>query len=243
MKSQILHFFDTFFIEYTSWKLLLLSTFHFAILYFFLGYLFWKTCRFLFHQGIMEKINDRVFSKQQLRNEIQQSIYSIIVFGFSSLPLAYLIQQGAIHLRENTFFNTVSGLVILTFWNEVHFFVIHKALHLPILMKSVHHIHHRSVVPSVFSVYSFHPFEAFLLSSVLITIAPFFDFCSAALMLFPTVSILINFSGHSNYRIITKTKRRWLLFATKHNEHHGKARQEFGFLTNFMDNIFTKIKK
>lgn len=236
-------FFDSIFTRYNYSELFLLTTLYFAFLYFGLGWFYWQVCRILCHWGWMEKINQQPYSGAQLRFELRQSIYSILIFGFSAIPLAYLIHHNIIGLRENTWGNTLWGLLLLTGWNEIHFYCMHRLMHLPIMMRHVHNIHHRSVVPSVFSVYSFHPVEAALLSSVLLTIAPFYDFCAAALMLFPTVSILINFSGHSNYRIVVKTKRTWLSFATKHNDHHGKAGHKFGFMTNFMDNIFTKRKK
>ena len=239
---MITTFFDTFFTKYSNTELFLLTIAYFTFLYFGLGWCYWKICRLLFQRGWMEKISDRPYSREQLHFELRQSLYSIVVFGFSSLPLAWMLHQNIIHPGENTLGNILLGLVILTFWNEIHFYIIHRIMHLPALMKYAHHIHHRSVVPSVFSVYSFHPLEAALLSSVLVTIAPFYHFPTAALMLFPTLSILINFSGHSNYRLVLKTKQKWLLFATKHNDHHGKAGREFGFMTNFMDYFFTKKK-
>jgi sterol desaturase/sphingolipid hydroxylase (fatty acid hydroxylase superfamily) len=235
-------FFDSFFTQYSYFELFGMTIGYFAFLYFGLGYLYWKMCRFLFKQGWMEKISDRPYSKEQLRFELRQSLYSIFVVGFSSFPLAYLIRNQVIQPGEGTLLNILLGLFLLTFWNEIHFYTIHRILHLPWLMKRVHSVHHRSVVPSVFSVYSFHPLEAFLLSSVLVCIAPFYPFPAAALMLFPTVSILINFSGHSNYRMVLHTKKKWLLFATKHNDHHGKAGKEYGFMTNFMDSLFTPEK-
>jgi Delta7-sterol 5-desaturase len=242
MENWIIDFFNSFFTSYNNVLLFFLSTFHFAFIYFIGGWLFWKMCRSLLYFGYMEKINEKLFSKGQLLFEIRHSIYSILVFGFSALPLAYFIQNDVIHLRENTLTNIIVGLVILTIWNEIHFYIIHKTLHIPLLMKHIHKIHHRSVVPSVFSVYSFHPVEAFLLSSVLVTIAPLYNFCSAALMLFPTVSIVINFVGHSNYRLKISSRFQWLLFASKHNEHHGIARREYGFMANFMDKYFTENK-
>jgi Delta7-sterol 5-desaturase len=240
MHQLLINFFDTIFTKYSSFELFLLTTTYFIGLYFGLGWVFWKLCRLFLNQGWMEKINDREYTKTQLLYEIRQSAFSIVIFGFSALPLAYFIKINVINLSENTLTNTLLGLLILTVWNEIHFYIIHRIMHLPALMKHVHYIHHRSVVPSVFSVYSFHPLEAALLSSVLLCIAPFYDFCAAALMLFPTVSILINFIGHSNYRLALKTNKKWLLFATKHNNHHVKSGKEFGFMTNFMDNFFTK---
>jgi sterol desaturase/sphingolipid hydroxylase (fatty acid hydroxylase superfamily) len=243
MNHWLASFFNSIFSAYSYTELFLLTTLYFAFLYFGLGWLFWKTCRVMLRQGWAERISDRPYSREQLRFELRQSIFSILIFGFSAWPLKYLIALNIIQVRETTLLNTLWGLLVLTLWNEVHFYVIHRLMHGRFMMKHVHRIHHQSVVPSVFSVYSFHPVEAALLSGVLLVIAPFYDFSAAALMLFPTVSILINFSGHSNYRLVLKTRPRWLLFATKHNDHHGKAGQKFGFMTNFMDDLFTKTKK
>lgn len=243
MRNGLADFFDSIFTRFSYAELFLLTTLYFAFLYFILGWLFWKTCRLLLQRGWAERINDLSYTREQLRFELRQSVYSIIIFGFSALPIKYFVEHDIIHLRETTLLNTLWGLFVLTIWNEIHFYLIHRLMHIRVMMKYVHQIHHRSVVPSVFSVYSFHPVEAALLSGVLLVIAPFYSFSAAALMLFPTVSIIINFCGHSNYRLVLKTRPRWLLFATKHNDHHGKAGQKFGFMTNFMDDLFTKTKK
>lgn len=235
-------FFETFLTQYSYFQLFWMTLAYFSFLYFGLGWLYWKMCRLFVRRGWMEKINHQPYTREQLRFELRQSLFSILIFGFSSWPLAFLVRKQVIHLSESTWSHILIGLTLLTFWNEIHFYLIHRFMHLPWLMKRVHYIHHRSVVPSVFSVYSFHPLEAFLLSCVLVCIAPFYAFPAAALMLFPTVSILINFSGHSNYRLKLNTHKKWLLFATKHNEHHGKAGREYGFMTNFMDNLFTQKK-
>lgn len=243
MHTWLGSFFDSIFTRFSYGELFVLTTLYFAFLYFVLGWLFWKTCRILLHYGLVERINNHPYTREQLRFELQHSLYSILIFGFSAWPLKFLIGLNIIQLRETTLLNTLLGLLILTFWNEIHFYLIHRLMHLRPMMKLVHRVHHKSVVPSVFSVYSFHPVEAALLSSVLLVIAPFYDFSPAALMLFPTVSILINFCGHSNYRLVLKHRPRWLLFATKHNDHHGKAGEKFGFMTNFMDDLFTKTEK
>lgn len=233
-------FFDTYFTAHSDGFLWLSTLFYFSFLYFGVGWMFWKVCRFLNRRGYMERINPMPYTRAQLRFELRQSIYAIVIFAFSTLPLAWLIQRGVISTAPNTFWHISSGLALLTLWNEVHFYAIHRLLHTPYLMKHIHAVHHRSVVPSVFSVYSFHPVEAALLSSVLLVIAPFYPFAPAALMLFPLVSILINFIGHSNYRLLLHTRREYLLFATRHNEHHGKAGKSYGFMTRFMDRFFSK---
>ena len=106
-------------------------------------------------------------------------------------------------------------------------------------MKKVHYIHHKSLVPTVFSVYSFHWLEALLLSTVPLSIVPFIPFSFTAIALYPMSSILLNFAGHCNYRFGKGKGESWRLFGTHHNEHHNKGRQNYGFAINFLDKLFS----
>ena len=114
-------------------------------------------------------------------------------------------------------------------------------MHFPFMMRKFHWVHHRTVVPTVYSVYSFHWLEAFLLSTVPLTIVPFIKFSPLAIAFYPLASILLNFSGHCNYRFGNGTGNKWQLFATKHNEHHSKGLKNYGFATFFLDLISDKL--
>jgi sterol desaturase/sphingolipid hydroxylase (fatty acid hydroxylase superfamily) len=48
----------------------------------------------------------------------------------------------------------------------VHFFCIHRLIHVPILYKWIHSVHHNSVNPSPWSSLSMHPVEGFLYHAV-----------------------------------------------------------------------------
>ena len=181
--------------------------------------------------------------KDQIVFEIKHSIKSIVVFGFSIIPVIYLIRVGVIELLPNTWFNVIIGIIILTLWNEVHFYVVHRTLHQNFMMKHVHFIHHKSRIPTVFSVYSFHWFEAFLLSTIPLTIVPFIPFSIVAVFIYPFVSILLNFAGHCNYRFGDGIGNSWKLFGTHHNEHHSRGRKNYGFSLNFLDKLFSKRDK
>ncbi len=51
--------------------------------------------------------------------------------------------------------------------HEVHFFIIHRLIHTPLLYKWVHSVHHNSVNPSPWSSLSMHPVEGFLYHAVM----------------------------------------------------------------------------
>ncbi len=217
-----------------------LSFGYFIFLYLGIGSLFLSVCKVLERKHVLNKIESKEVSKEQVAFEIKHSIKSIVVFGFSIIPIIYLVRVDIIELLPNTWFNILIGVILLTLWNEVHFYVVHRIMHQKFMMKHVHIIHHRSHIPTVYSVYSFHWLEALLLSTVPLTIVLFIPFSIIAVFIYPLVSILLNFAGHCNYRFGDGKGNSWKLFGTYHNEHHIRGRKNYGFTLNFLDKLFSK---
>jgi Delta7-sterol 5-desaturase len=211
---------------------------YFLVLYLGLAPVFLFICKSLWKRGLLQQIIPQEATPRQIRFEIRHSLQSVFVFGWSAIPLVWMIRQGWISLLPDTVGYVFMGLTILTIWNEIHFFIIHRLMHLPFFMKRVHYIHHRSITPTVYSVYSFHWLEAFLLSTVPLTIAPWIPFSPLAIFLYPLVSILLNFSGHCNYRFGNGTGANWKILSTRHAEHHRKGRKNYGFASHLLDYLY-----
>lgn len=233
---------DNFLYSYSYFTLFGLSFVYFLVLYFGIAPLFDSVCKVLYTKKIVHQIVQKEATKKQVLFEIKHSLKSIFIFGTSIIPIVYLIRLGVITFLPNTTFNVLLGLVILNIWNEVHFFIVHRIMHLPFFMKNVHYIHHQSKVPTVYSVYSFHWLEALLLSTVPLTISLFIPLSPIAIAIYPLVSVLLNYSGHCNYRFGNGTPKSWFLFGTHHNEHHFKNRKNYGFLSPFLDHLTSKYK-
>jgi len=62
---------------------------------------------------------------------------------------------------EHPVWLTIFGLLI-PLYHEVHFYCIHRLIHVPILYKYIHSVHHNSVNPSPWSSLSMHPVEHLL---------------------------------------------------------------------------------
>lgn len=230
--------------NYNYMSLFGLTLVYFLFLYLALAPTFLAICKLLNRRGLLHKIIDKKVKRKQLNFEIKHSLQSIFIFGFSILPIIYLIRIDKIILLSDTFINVLLGVVVLTIWNEIHFFMVHRIMHLPFFMKRVHFVHHQSRIPTVWSVYSFHGFEAFLLSTVPLTIMPFVPFSIVAVFLYPLASILLNYAGHCNYRFGDGYGNSWKLFGTFHNEHHSKGRDNYGFASNALDKFYRRyIKK
>jgi len=218
---------------------------YFLLLYFGLAPLFAFVCKKLEARSLLHKIEKQEVTKQQIAFELKHSFVSIVVFGLSIVPVVYLVRTKTVTLLPDTWVNIIVGLVLLTLWNELHFYVVHRFMHQKFMMKHIHFVHHKSRIPTVYSVYSFHWVEALLLSTVPLTILPFVPFSILAVAAYPVVSILLNLAGHCNYRFGSGHGHTWLLFGTRHNEHHTKGRRSFGFVLSIFDEIsqhFTRKK-
>ncbi len=229
--------------QYSYYLIYGIVFFYFILLYFGLGTAFLRVCKYLYSKKLLNKIVDKEVSKEQTFFEIKYSLLSIFIFGFSGFPIIYLVRMGKIDLLENSILNVVIGLVVLTIWNEIHFFLVHRLMHIPFFLKKVHYIHHRSTIPTVYSVYSFHIVESTLLSTVPFLLLLVVPLAPLAIFLFPIVSILLNYAGHCNYRFGKGLGKAWQLFATNHNEHHFKGKQNYGFASDLLDKFYQLFKK
>ncbi|MES2690040.1 MAG: sterol desaturase family protein [Bacteroidota bacterium] len=229
--------------QYDYGLIYLLTVLYFALLYFGIGFLFLQGCKFLAAKKILSVISPGAIEPRQTRFEVLHSIQSILIFGFSSLPIIYLIRNAAITLIADSLLHVATGLLILSLWNELHFFVVHRIMHTRFFMQRVHVVHHRSKISTVYAVFSFHWLEALLLSTVPLTIVPFISFAPLAIFLYPLASILLNFAGHCNYRFGKGTSRSWLGFATGHNKHHYKNAKRYGFALSIFDKLFSPDHK
>lgn len=105
-----------------------------------------------------------------------QNIDNFLRSFFISIPLWTLVEVLFLWAFANTW---ATWLPWETYWpwlvvlalvspaiHEVHFFCIHRLVHVPILYKWIHSVHHNSVNPSPWSSLSMHPVEGFLYHAV-----------------------------------------------------------------------------
>ena len=230
-----------FFYQSSFWEQWSLSFIYFLILYFGLGYLFNWVTRYLESKQLVFKMDLRPVSAKQIRYEISYSLVSIVLFGFSASPIVYGVRAGLIKLAEPGLTMFLVSLLLLNLWNEIHFFIVHRLMHVPFFMRHIHKIHHRSLTPTVYSVYSFHPVEALLLSTVPLCLVWFIPLEPRAIMVYPLTSILLNFSGHCNYRFWKAPGPGFFQLGTRHNEHHTRGRSNFGFASSLLDTLYKRF--
>ncbi len=195
--------------------------------------------QWLYKKRLVSTIDNHALYPGQIRKEIQNSIVSIVVFSLQGIIIQQGFVQGWLHVSHETNWYCLPQILILFFWNEIHFYLVHRLLHLPWLIRRVHFVHHVSKEPTVFSTFSFHWVEAFLLGTVIIFPLLVYPFQVIAIISLPVMSILLNTLGHCNYDLFPKLASNvFLKFSTRHSLHHKKARGNYGFMLPWFDTLF-----
>ncbi len=209
----------------------------FASLYLVTGGVTWLLGRRLLPAlGIGRVLDTRPLPARQLSRELGASAVSILIFGCGLIVPWAMLRAGwaSLAIAPSTA-RVLAEVLLLFFWNELHFYVNHRLLHTPRLRR-FHALHHRSHIATPFSTYAFHPIEALLLGSVPLLPMLLHDFSFAALLSLPIFSVLLNNLGHSNYEASRVAPAGgWLGASRRHHLHHACFHGNYGFLLEVFD--------
>jgi len=129
----------------------------------------------------------------------------------------------------------VAEIIVLIFWNDIHFYIGHRALHEIKFLKKMHGFHHRFRPSTPFAAFAFHPVEALILGSVLPIAMLVYDFSIYSLLFLPLWSITINTISHANIKNV--------FISEHHQAHHYYYNGNYGFCFPIFDKILkTEIK-
>lgn len=114
----------------------------------------------------------------------------------------------------------VALFVIVPWWNSLWFYMIHRALHWPLLYRLIHHVHHRNVSVGPWSGNAMHPLEHVIWMSGAFIYA--IIACNPVHILFSQyLSILGAVTSHSGYEgLVIGTKRVMRMGDFFHQLHH-----------------------
>ena len=232
---------DHFFVTTPWWDIFLATVISLMILYFGIASAAQSIIyRLIVKSVTAKKINTNKPPREQRNSEIKRSVFSIFIFGLFGV----ITQQAYLHqiVNINWQINPVAILlemIIIFLWNELHFYLCHRLLHSKWFFKNVHYIHHNSHIPSPWSAYSFHWFEAVLVSSVMIIAMLFYTFSYISLLFLPFISLFLNVLGHWDYDLFPRKKNDHLLrFSYRHSMHHKRVKYNYGFFLPWFDNLF-----
>jgi sterol desaturase/sphingolipid hydroxylase (fatty acid hydroxylase superfamily) len=181
----------------------------------------------------------------QARREVFYSLLSLGVFALVGVLMYALSQAGLSRLysddRHGPVWFVLSVPVMLVM-HDTYFYWTHRLMHWKPLFKHVHRVHHLSHDPSPLAAYAFHPLEALIEAGIAPLIALTLPVHRDAFLVFFTLSLVINVTGHLGFELyprgLMRTPLRWLLTTTTHHhQHHQKTKWNFGLYFNVWDRL------
>lgn len=234
--DNLAHAYKFIFAEW-YWSFLFFFVF-FTFLYFSGTTIATVILRWLINRGKVHPIQQAI-RKGQVRQEIFRSMLSILVFSIQAIPIPWLIKKGYFAVEFDNAWHCLWEIPLLFIWNEVHFYGVHWLLHRKWLFKNVHYVHHQAKEPTVFSVFSFHWVEAFLLGTVIFVPLALHQFHILSILSLPIMSIALNLLGHCNHEFDSnKNHKHPSRFVFRHTMHHKWSQGNFGFMLPFFDRLF-----
>ncbi|CAM4276046.1 Desaturase [Bordetella tumbae] len=224
----------------SAWQVMMAGLLFFGGIYLLFGTATWLLTRYVLPAlGIGGVLDPRPLAPGQLRRELTQSGVSVLIFGLGMVFPWGFLQLGWAHLNPDaSATQIVVEILVLVAWNDVHFWINHRLLHTRWLRR-FHLPHHRSVVTTPFSTYSFHPIEALMLGNVILLPMVLHDFSFWSLFSVPLFSLFFNCVGHANYDFFPRVSyAHWFAASRRHHLHHACYNGNYGFQFTFMDRLF-----
>lgn len=199
-----------------------------------------------------KKIQAKFPQGKDYRREVIFSTISIVIFSF---PPLFLLQND--HLRPHTsFYKDIHQHGWWYFWgvfplllvmHDTYFYWMHRFIHHPKLFRLFHLLHHRSVNPSPWAAYAFHPLEAFLESLIFVIFLFTLPINGWHLFLFFVVSLLYNVYGHLGFELYPAAFHRhwlgrWINTSVSHNLHHHYFKGNYGLYFLIWDRMMGTLR-
>lgn len=192
------------------------------------------------------KIQQKFPSDNDFRREIGLSVLTSLIFGvigwsILGTPLrAYTQFYTDIHQFGIVYLLLSIPLSLVI--HDTYFYWLHRLMHHKTLYRIIHLTHHKSVNPSPWAAYAFHPLEAILEAGIL----PLLLFClpmhPVSFFVFITMMLWINVYGHLGYELFPRRFYdhpfgRWINTAVHHNLHHERFDGNYGLYFTFWDRV------
>jgi lathosterol oxidase len=207
--------------------------------------LFWGLFR---RKNQDRKIDPKPVSLTDIRREISWSFLTFLIFLVPAFLIVKGRREGWLHLDSGPVsdFGVPQFLALVLTMLALHdfyFYWIHRWMHSQFLYRWFHEVHHRSLNPTPWAAFSFHPLEALLESAVVYVFIFILPMHAAAIFVFQLLSLLMNVYGHLGYDITPRGWRdhwvlRWVNTTRNHHWHHQRFNGNYGLYTTLWDRLF-----
>jgi len=206
---------------------------------------------FIFYHKFKDKFSQQKIQKKEATNtdikrEYFYSCTTLLIFALQAL----LIFKTPLYHYTKLYNNVadygwayfILSFFIALFVHDTYFYWTHRFMHIPAIFKRVHHIHHKSINPTPFAAFAFHPIEAIIEGGIVWFLAFIFPLHVNMLIFFLFVSNILNVYGHLGYEILPKKFeqsifKNIIITSLNHNMHHRYFNGNYGLYFIFWDNF------
>lgn len=231
-----------------------LAPFVFAVVVYGVRYLAMASVGFLVAKGGLGRAHagaPAVFDTwRNVRREVLYSMVTVIAFGLVNAALFRWgwIDHSQLYLDLSAypawwFWLSVPAMLLL---HDTLFYWLHRAMHTRLLFRTMHRVHHKSVYPTAFAAYSFHPSEAVGEALIVVAVIYIIPVHPLAFLIFQTISTAYNVYGHCGREfypagMATHWLGRWFNTSTAHAAHHALGRHNYGLYSLGWDRLMGTV--
>lgn len=182
----------------------------------------------------------------RIASEIAYSLSTVLIYSAIGLCLLFASEAGLtriyLDVAERGWAYLGASLALMILVHDAYFYCTHRLLHSKQLYRLVHHVHHRSITPTPWAAYAFHPVEAVIQAGVYLLIVFFVPAHPLTLAAFLLYMIVRNVVGHLGFEILPagfarNWLTRWHTTTTHHDLHHRRGRGNFGLYFTLWDDL------
>ena len=199
-----------------------------------------------------KKIQQRFPASADYFREIGYSVLTILIFAL--VPLLFL-KHPLLAPHTNIYRNIsdhgwlwfISAFIIMFIMHDTYFYWTHRLMHHPALFRYFHLVHHRSVNPSPWAAYAFHPLEAIIEVGIFVIFLFTIPIHKLHFFIFFFLSITYNVYGHLGWELYPKGFSqhwlgKWINTSVSHNQHHQFFKGNYGLYFLFWDRIMGTLR-
>lgn len=198
------------------------------------------------------KIQQAIPPAGSIKREIKWSVCSIIIFSLCATLVYQLIKKGNTNLyydwdQSGMVYFFLSPFICILF-HDTYYYWLHRTMHHKNLFKYFHRVHHLSVTPTPWAIYSFQPLEAFFTFLSFALVIVFIPIHPIAFSVYMLISLINNIGGHTGYEFLPGwfARHRILKYSTVvtfHDLHHTNNKYNFGAYFNIWDRIMKTMHR
>ena len=184
--------------------------------------------------------------------EIGYSVITISIFAFVPLfilhfPIISRYTGFYTRIEQHGWFYFFFAFPLLFFIHDTYFYWTHRLMHHKKLFRIFHLVHHKSVNPSPWAAYAFHPLEALVEAGIFVVFLFTLPIHKLHLIIFFFLMIVYNVYGHLGYELYPSGFNRhwlgkWINTSVNHNQHHQFFRGNYGLYFTIWDRAMGTIR-